>query len=458
VHRRSVTSAIAGVTLVALGASAWITHSVVSATHLQVRVRDAPAVSALPVASTDSDVVTPPSTQPVPGPPLDPLVAAHIASRIAPKYFGSHYSIEVQDALTGSNLYSKDASTPRLPASTMKLLTAFAALRTIDERTRYTTKVISLGSHDVAIVGGGDPMLTPDAISAMARSASASIERASGLPRCDEDRCPTVHVRVHYVDQLFGKFRLPPGWLDSYLGGNATPVAGLAMLGDYSTEPQANVARLLADDMSYGSVEATYVGAARTSSGDLVVAHTGPPLSAAVKYMLQHSENNIAEVLFRHVAIAAGQRPTFAGGATAVTGILTEAGLPMSGVQIADGSGLSRNDRVTASLLDAIISQALDHVANPGLHSIIHGGLPTAGASGTLGDRFNTRQSRCAQGQVWAKTGSLRDVVALAGYTRGTDKRLKIFTIVINAKKDSLDFADVRASVDRVVGAINGCS
>ena len=80
-------------------------------------------------------------------------------------------------------------------------------------------------------------------------------------------------------------------------------------------------------------------------------------------------------------------------------------------------------------------------VGQPELALLREDGLPLAGRTGTLKasyGRFVTADSRCAQGRVHAKTGTLGDVAALAGWTKGTDGRVKAFAFVVNGKKADL--------------------
>ncbi len=84
-------------------------------------------------------------------------------------------------------------------------------------------------------------------------------------------------------------------------------------------------------------------------------------------------------------------------------------------------------------------------------------GMPTAGRTGTLSasyDRFTTYRSRCAVGAVWAKTGTLKDVVSLAGYTYGTDGRLKVFAFLVNGRSST---TTLKQDLDMLAASVNGC-
>ena len=80
--------------------------------------------------------------------------------------------------------------------------------------------------------------------------------------------------------------------------------------------------------------------------------------------------------------------------------------------------------------------------------------IPTAGRTGTLENRFTTTQSKCAVGKVWAKTGTLSDVVSLAGFTKGADGRVKAFAFVVNGKDST---TTLKQNIDMLAATVNGC-
>ena len=101
-----------------------------------------------------------------------------------------------------------------------------------------------------------------------------------------------------------------------------------------------------------------------------------------------------------------------AAGAAVVLGALRDAEIPIAGVTIADGSGLSLDDRITVRTLGAILLTAWN---DPSLRPIVWGALPVAGISGTLKHRL---ESAPARGAIRAKTGTTDEASALSGYVR----------------------------------------
>jgi serine-type D-Ala-D-Ala carboxypeptidase/endopeptidase (penicillin-binding protein 4) len=126
--------------------------------------------------------------------------------------------------------------------------------------------------------------------------------------------------------------------------------------------------------------------------------------------MDRESDNFTAEMLLKQLGLVELDRGTSAAGAAVVMQVLAEAGVPMAGVRIVDGSGLSRLDRLTANALAELLEVAW---ADPAVRPALLAALPVAGVNGTLEDRLREPPAR---GRVLAKTGTTRDASALSGY------------------------------------------
>ncbi|CAM5526287.1 D-alanyl-D-alanine carboxypeptidase OS=Streptomyces fumanus OX=67302 GN=GCM10018772_09160 PE=3 SV=1 [Streptomyces fumanus] len=153
------------------------------------------------------------------------------------------------------------------------------------------------------------------------------------------------------------------------------------------SDPGADAARTFAGLLRAHGVKATPPGPSRaTGRADTLAPVASPPLSALVERMLTNSDNDLAEALLRHTAVATGKRADFAGGAAALAARLKHLGLPVKGSEFHDGSGLDRADRLTAGLLTGLLTTAADP-DRPGLRAALTG-LPVAHFTGTLADRY----------------------------------------------------------------------
>jgi D-alanyl-D-alanine carboxypeptidase/D-alanyl-D-alanine-endopeptidase (penicillin-binding protein 4) len=144
---------------------------------------------------------------------------------------------------------------------------------------------------------------------------------------------------------------------------------------------------------------------------------------------------------------------SFDGAAEATRQTLAGLGISMNGLGLVDGSGLSDNDRVSTQMLTAVLAKAASPDA-PQLRAVLSG-LPVAGYSGTLSERFTKANTGgAAAGMVRAKTGTLRDVNALAGVAVDKDGRLLVFALVANGTSDEMA---AEAALDRIAAAIASC-
>jgi PBP4 family serine-type D-alanyl-D-alanine carboxypeptidase len=126
--------------------------------------------------------------------------------------------------------------------------------------------------------------------------------------------------------------------------------------------------------------------------------------------MDRESDNFTAELMLKELGAEIGRGGTTAAGAAVVRGTLAAAGVPLAGVSIVDGSGLSLDDRLTAQALGAILVSAW---RDPALHHPFWAALSVAGVNGTLEHRMELRPAR---GAVHAKTGTTDEASALSGY------------------------------------------
>jgi D-alanyl-D-alanine carboxypeptidase/D-alanyl-D-alanine-endopeptidase (penicillin-binding protein 4) len=175
-----------------------------------------------------------------------------------------------------------------------------------------------------------------------------------------------------------------------------------------------------------------------------------PPATRLVEIMMADSDNVVAEALARQVALARGAPASYQGAAAALTGVLAALGVPVGDIVLADGSGLSRANRLTAAMLTDLLLAAL---ADPVLAGMF-AGLPVAGWSGTLAERFQTPQPDAGRGAgvVRAKTGTLSGVSALAGLVVTADGRLLVFALLANDAPFQAQFG-----LDRIAATLAGC-
>jgi D-alanyl-D-alanine carboxypeptidase/D-alanyl-D-alanine-endopeptidase (penicillin-binding protein 4) len=187
-----------------------------------------------------------------------------------------------------------------------------------------------------------------------------------------------------------------------------------------------------------------------------------------VSTVLARSDNVLAETLAREVALATGAEPSFTGAADAVLGVLARNGFDTASTALADGSGLSTADRVSATLLADLLATAAGPEDSPGdrpedgpmdgrartvaLRPLL-AGLPVAGGTGTLADRYEGPTDAAGRGWVRAKTGTLTAVNSLAGTVLDVDGRLMVFALLSNGPDPSV----ARPGLDGMAAALRSC-
>jgi PBP4 family serine-type D-alanyl-D-alanine carboxypeptidase len=168
------------------------------------------------------------------------------------------------------------------------------------------------------------------------------------------------------------------------------------------------------------------------------------PLADVLRFMDRESDNFTAELVLKTLGAEIAGKGTTAAGASVVVDTLREAGVPLAGVRIVDGSGLSRLDRLTPRAIAAILTASW---SEPELRKVVLDSLPVAGRTGTLEKRLDRRP---AYGAVRAKTGTTARASALSGFVR----RRYAFAIVQNGNPISAWWA--REAQDRFAIALAG--
>jgi D-alanyl-D-alanine carboxypeptidase/D-alanyl-D-alanine-endopeptidase (penicillin-binding protein 4) len=373
----------------------------------------------------------------------DQRIASMLTARATTARFGTAFSGAVIDSASNTTVWRKNGDTSYKPASTNKLVTAANALTLFGPDRRFTTRVRQgSASNRVILQGSGDPSLSSSNLDALARTTAAALIAKK-----------VTFARVYADDDVFPTPTLAYGWRSSYVPDSIAPVRGLVRDQRNSSDTSAEATRWFAVKLrSYGIATVGYYGRANAASGSAVLASTtGQPVSTLVSRMLLSSDNEIAESLHKLVGRELGYGATWSGARTAQSIELASQGLKATALY--DGSGLSRADRVSALQLARVVDRGVD----PGTQSRLwplSAGLPTSGRTGTLASRFSTTASKCAVGKVFAKTGTLSDVVALAGWTTGKDGRVKVFAFVVNGKTST---TTLKQNVDMLAATVNGC-
>ena len=158
-------------------------------------------------------------------------------------------------------------------------------------------------------------------------------------------------------------------------------------------------------------------------------------------------------MLARLAAQAAGGVASFAGAAANNVRAAAALGVPVRGVRLYDGSGLARSDLIPPQTLVALLAKSAT-AARTALRTMF-AGLPVAGYSGTLANRFHDPRTRVGAGVVRAKTGTLLGVNTLAGITVDADGRMLAFAFMSDHGAAALGSG--RDVLDRAASTLAAC-
>ena len=325
---------------------------------------------------------------------------------------------QVTDTVTGQTVWELSAGAPLQPASATKILTGAAAILELGPDDVLTTEV-ARGADDpdtVIIRAAGDVWLT----SAQLDDLAEQVGQAEQV---------IIDTSVWTGEPLM------PGWdpLDidaGYIAPLEPAMLYGARIGDTegdvprSHTPALDVARALADRVGAGTVG---LGPAPTDA-EVVATTESPELIDRLTEMMLHSDNVMAEAIGHEVALHRGLPATAQGATQATLDVLAEHGIDISGVSLADNSGLSTLNLIPPRVLDDVLHDAAAH---PPLRPLL-ATLPVAGGSGTLTDRYDDMSGR---GWVRAKTGTLTATSALAGVVTADSGRVYSFALLSNGSE-----------------------
>lgn len=335
----------------------------------------------------------------------------------------------------GQRLAAVDPSESLVPASAMKVVTAAVALDVLGSDFTFETSVHGTidangATNALWLVGGGDPLLVTAEYPSTEKYPTfnqTSLESladnlvAAGLR--------TVSGTVAGVDTRYDSERYVSSWPASFHMVEAGPLGAL-MVNDGGV-PGATVKP---DDPAVAAAQA-FVGllAARgvsvvggttrdvlPSTAPKIASVASAPLSAQLQTMLVNSDNNATELLLKEIGVAVKGIGSTAAGAQAVTDKMTSWNLG-EGLVVADGSGLSRENRVPCESFAALLERLAD---------VLPAMLPVAGETGTLRSIF---EGEDVEGRLVGKTGTLSGVKSLVGYVPVENGQSVRFTIVMNS-------------------------
>ena len=351
---------------------------------------------------------------------LAPSAIPKVFQSLSNSKFLADPSMILVDAKTGEVVFERNSTQARKPASVIKLLSATSVLSYIDGQRVFNTNVYKgVDPGTIVINGEYDPWIS------MIQSQAVKMGRTS-LPRLGFN---TIN-RYNEITQGNAK-RLKILYTGLFPQDLANFQAFLKKRGIRTT-----VERITAED-------------ALLQSAQPLVLSASPTLETMVKWTLLWSDNVLAERLARLAAVTSGEKFSTQGVADTFHTVLTNFGIDPDKMEVADGSGLSKQNRVTAKA----IADLLMKIRNDPKYVSVYEGLPLGGVSGTLQKRFLTTAPQ-AVGLVRGKTGTLSGTVSLAGYVDAEDRQYIFVAIADKIPRRYSASERARDTLDRILGKI----
>lgn len=334
----------------------------------------------------------------------------------------------------GERLVAVDEEDSLVPASAMKVVTAAVALEVLGKEFTYETAVH--GTIDAAgdattlwLVGGGDPLLVTEGYPATEKYPTLGGTRVEDLAdRLVAAGLKSVSGSVAGVDTRYDSERYVASWPSSFHVVEGGPLGALMIddgrvLGQAVTpdDPAIAAAQVLTELLVRRGVSVLGPATRDVLPAEVtkVASVQSAPLSSQLQSVLVNSDNNASELILKEIGLKARGVGSTAAGAEVVKETLAAWGLS-DGVTVADGSGLSRENRVSCVIFASLLDRAAEVL--PSL-------FPVAGDSGTLRQIFD---GESVEGRLVGKTGTLSGVKSLVGYVPTEGAGAVRFTLVMN--------------------------
>jgi D-alanyl-D-alanine carboxypeptidase len=328
-------------------------------------------------------------------------------------------AILVIDPNDSAELHRNRPDSPSIPASVLKILTSFTALTYLGGSKQFVTSAYTMeSSTSLVIIGQRDPWLT------MYRSVSEKYGPAyapdlilKNVPKEELKEGKKIKREVFYS-----------GLYPSDIAGLTTALKERNVRVTFTPVTKSQ-AELLAFEQSYQILS--------------------PTVNEMVEFAVRFSDNRLSQRLAEHATLAHGYKKNVKGMQQTFQDALLSKTIGIDGLVIKDGSGLSKENRVTARTVVSLLAV----IRNAPEYASIYKGLPKSGKTGTLKTRYK-KTAPDAVGLIRAKTGWVNGTVSLAGYITAGDKELIFAVLADRIPKYYSATERARASIDRMVASL----
>jgi D-alanyl-D-alanine carboxypeptidase/D-alanyl-D-alanine-endopeptidase (penicillin-binding protein 4) len=375
---------------------------------------------------------------PSPAPPSKALSSLKRSLNAGMRQAGNYTGADVVDLTTGTELFSHNANTPRLPASVEKLYTTTTALTLFGANANLSTGVLGAGQQrgstfdgTLYLRGGGDPTFGSAGFDSRAYGTGATMQHlvsnflsVTGIKR--------LQGSVVADETIFDADRGTPATGNQPSSDVEGELSGLAYNRGWANSDGSSYEAhpaLEAGQQFVAALQAAGVTVPRrirvTAGGTPPSAHPlasagSPRIATLIALTNTPSDNFFAEMLAKGLGARFGSGGTTAAGAAVIRAQVAKS----FGIHPAlnDGSGLSRADRTTPAQVVTLLNDMRSNAA-------FTSSLAVAGRTGTLEHEL---RGTYAQDRCRGKTGTLHDASNVVGYCRAQDGHTLAYAFLMN--------------------------
>lgn len=413
----------------------------------------------------------------------------------------SSVSVSVREVNSGDVVYSLNSKTPMIPASTLKLVTTSAAVDTVGADFKYVTTLYKSTNNDLYLKLSGDPLLAASDLGLLIESAKSkniepktfyiddtafdNVEWGEGWQWDDEMNPLMPKFSVYNINKNLLKVEIEPTYDKRPAVISVKPFYPMTFVNMLTTDNTVPTSVKLEHNNAISSNTYNVVGTVGKLYS-VMVPVSNPKMNFILRLeevirnkkfeyfnqiknaklpsekiykvnsvehgldeilpeILKNSNNLFAETLFKSAgAVFTNDRGTRENSLKMLDNYLTKSGINFEDIKVVDGSGVSKNNLVTADFMSAFLVFKAKGDDFDNFKSM----LPTSG-EGTLKNRMLYFKDN-----LYAKTGTLSDTSSIAGYITSRRGKLYAFDIMIHdAKTSSYDKKNIEEQILRNVYA-----
>ncbi len=397
-----------------------------------------------------------------------------VTKKLSNPLYSTGYGISIRNLTDGSVVFESNADDSMMPASLTKIYTAASNSITLDLDAKFVTKVKYL-DNNLYLVGGGDPQLGTDSNPRKADLEDLAKQTANNLKKFN-----VFEVTLFVDDSSLGPLQKPVDWLDNYFRSSEVHLISALNLDDplapsqAPDDPSITTGQTFAVYLMKNNIKVNGIVNRKKAPSDSfdVATEYSKSVAQIIEDMLIISNNQDSEILARVASDISTKDPSTNAATELVLKDVEKLGISSVDNALSDTSGLSRSNKISPSdftnlLYKSIVKPELV-IENKGdptkfltlpTKSIpvdtwpVFTGLPTGHGLGTMEKRFNEENSP-GRGVVRAKTGTLNQVITLAGTVTTKDNVFLSFAILVNRVEKP---NQVREELDNLLNEIAKC-